>query len=79
MNFCTLFNKDYLARGLLLYESLEEQLKDRFKLYVYTFDDESYDYLRVLKLKNLVPIKLEDFENNDFDFTAMKEFLDNYV
>ena len=65
MNFCTLFNKDYLARGLLLYESLEEQLKDGFKLYVYTFDYESYDYLRVLKLKNLVPIKLEDFENNN--------------
>ena len=62
LNFCTLFNANYLARGLALYYSLEETCP-AFHLYVFAFDDESYTYLKNAPLPHLTPISLHDFEN----------------
>lgn len=62
MNFCTLFNSKYLVNGLLLYESLNKYLPD-FKLFVFTFDNFSFNYLKSLKLKKLILIKLNEFED----------------
>ena len=44
-NFSTLFNYKYLANGLLLYESLSKNLKN-FKLYVFAFDNLTYEFLK---------------------------------
>ena len=62
-NFCTLFDSNYLSRGLAMYESLNRQC-DNFHLYVFTFDDLSYKILKQLNKKNITLITLKDFEND---------------
>lgn len=64
MNFCTLFDSNYLNRGLALYESLCN-VCDEFKLYVVTFDDKAYNKLSELEFSSLVVVRLEDFETPD--------------
>jgi len=62
LNFCTLFDSNYLSRGLALFESLKKTTTD-FHLYVVAFDEECYDYLRKLNTKELTPVSLADFED----------------
>lgn len=57
-NYCTLFDRYYLDRGLALYHSLEKVSKD-FCLYIFAFDKESYDILSSLKLRNAVIVSEE--------------------
>lgn len=61
---CTLFDSNYLDKGLVLYESLEK-CASNFTLYVLAMNDTCYDVLRDLNLRHLVPIKLTDFESED--------------
>jgi hypothetical protein len=62
LNFCTLFDSNYLSRGLALFESLKKTTTD-FHLFVVAFDEECYDYLRKLDYKDLTPVSLTDFED----------------
>jgi hypothetical protein len=62
--FCTLFDSNYLDRGLALHESLLEQAKD-FHLFIIPFDDEAQRKLQALRLSNVTLIPLSDFENDD--------------
>ncbi len=62
LNFCTLFNTNYLARGLALYESLDKVCQ-AFHLYVFAFDDNCYNYLTNHPLPHLTAISLKDFES----------------
>ncbi len=62
LNFCTLFDSNYLSRGLALFESLKKTGTD-FHLYVVAFDDQCFDYLRNLNNKELTAISLADFED----------------
>jgi hypothetical protein len=62
--FCTLFNSAYLARGLAMYESLRNVCPD-FHLYVFAFDDSTYDYFNALELPQLTVISLREFEDPD--------------
>jgi hypothetical protein len=64
LNYCTLFNSAYLARGLALYESLS-RVCDQFQLYVFAFDDASFEYLKYKKLPNLTVISLHEFEDQE--------------
>lgn len=63
-NFCTLFNSNYLTRGIALYESLKKYCKN-FKLYVFAFDNECVDILNYLSLENMVVISPEEFEDEE--------------
>jgi hypothetical protein len=62
LNFCTLFDSNYLSRGLALFESLKKTAIS-FHLYVVAFDEECYAYLRKLNHSELTPISLNDFED----------------
>jgi len=62
LNFCTLFDSFYLTRGLTMYQSLEKTC-DNFHLYIFAFDDISFDILNKLKLKKATIIPLKDFED----------------
>jgi hypothetical protein len=64
MNFCTLFDSNYLSRGVALYRSLEEQTT-QFHLYILAFDDTCADVLKKLNLLNATVITLPQFEDED--------------
>lgn len=62
LNFVTLFNANYLSRGLVLYQSLQKHCTD-FHLYVIAFDDITYNYLQKFPKNNLTVISLNQFED----------------
>lgn len=62
LNFVTLFNSNYLSRGLVLYQSLLKHCPD-FHLYVIAFDDITYNYFQKYPQKNLTAISLIQFED----------------
>jgi hypothetical protein len=64
LNFCTLFNSAYLGRGIVLYESLVKHCPD-FHLYVFAFDDKTFEYLSKAGYERLTPISLKDFEDEE--------------
>ncbi len=61
-NFCTLFDSNYLSRGLTMYESLKNHC-DNFHLYVFAFDDKTKEILDALNYHNITVITLKEFEN----------------
>ena len=63
LNFVTLFNSNYLSRGMVLYESLQKHCPD-FKLFVIAFDDITYNYFQKFPQKNLTVISLSQFEDD---------------
>lgn len=62
LNFVTLFNSNYLSRGLVMYESLQKHCPD-FHLYVIAFDDITYNYFQKFPQKNLTAVSLAQFED----------------
>ena len=64
LNFCTLFNSVYLSRGLALYESLKEHCSD-FHLYIFTFDDATYNFFKDNNFDYITPISLKEFEDKE--------------
>lgn len=61
---CTLFDSNYIDKGLVLYKSLEKYAS-HFTLYVLAMNDKCYEVLTDLSYDHLIPIKLGDFENED--------------
>lgn len=59
--FCTLFNTNFLSRGLALYDSLMKK-NDLYVLYVYCFDNYTHKILTNIALKNIIPVSLAEFE-----------------
>ena len=72
-DFCTYFDRNYLTRGLALYESLREQCRRPFTLWTLCFDDESYGILDRLALKGMRLIPLADFEAGDTELAAARD------
>jgi len=62
LNLCTLFDSNYLSRGLALYESLKSTSPD-FHLYIVAFDNACYQYLEKLHETKLTIISLAEFED----------------
>ena len=63
LHFCTLFDSNYLARGLVTYESLMSATEGGAHLYVFAFDDKCYKVLTAMQLPNLTVIPLSEFED----------------
>lgn len=69
--FCTYFDKNYLPRGVALYDSLRRHCTD-FRLWVLCMDAESYATLSTMALTDVVLIRLEDFERGDMELRQAK-------
>lgn len=63
-NYCTLFDSNYLTRGLAMYESLKKY-SEIFHLYIFSFDDKSYELLKKLNLEFVTVISLKEFEDKE--------------
>jgi hypothetical protein len=61
-NFCTLFDKNYLFKGLTLYGSLLAHCHD-FHLWILCMDEVAYEVLTRLRLEKASLIKMQDFED----------------
>lgn len=61
-NFCTLFDSNYLTRGIAMYRSLEKHCAS-FHLYIFAFDKRTEEILAALNLKNATVVSLTDFED----------------
>ncbi len=61
-NYCTLFDSNFLSRGMVMYESLKSVSTD-FHLYIFAFDSVCYDYLIGEKLEFVTVISLKEFED----------------
>jgi hypothetical protein len=63
-NYVTLFDSNYLTRGLAMYRSLLAHGED-FHLWIICFDDLAYQILDRLKLKNITLVCLNEFEDEE--------------
>ncbi|MEO8233555.1 MAG: glycosyl transferase [Ignavibacteriota bacterium] len=63
-NFCTLFDSNYLTRGIACYRSLEKHCSD-YHLYIFAFDAKSFNVLKKLNFKKATIISLKEFEDEE--------------
>ena len=73
MNYCTYFDKNYLSRGLALYDSLLKNSKKKFHLYIIAFDKFSFDFFKKNKLKFITCVYYQDFEDKELLRVKKKE------
>ena len=64
MNFCTLFDLYYLDKGIALYKSLERVSND-FTLYIFCFDERSFEVLNEINFKHAVILHHSIFETSE--------------
>lgn len=69
--FCTLFDANYLPRGLALYRSLAESCPD-FRLRAFCMDRRTEDVLRALDLPKLSVVSLPELEGHDSALASVK-------
>lgn len=60
LSFVTLFDKNYLSRGLVLLKSLKKNCRDIFTLYVLAMDDDVKKYFDSNSIKGVVCFSVED-------------------
>lgn len=75
--FCTFFDSKYIPLGLALYNSLERHCPD-FSLWILCVDDITYNLLNRLNLKNVIAVRMEDFETPEL-LAVKKEPKRNYL
>ena len=61
LNFCTLFDSNYLSRGLAMYKSLIRYCPTA-NLYIICLDDKLYNYLDQENYPNIIPFSLKEVE-----------------
>jgi hypothetical protein len=73
-NFSTFFDKNYLSKGLVLYESLKNNSSENFNFFVLCLDKETENYFETNKKKyvNVITISLDTLENYDTELLSCK-------
>ncbi len=71
-HFCTLSDKNFLAKGLALYKSLKKHSNEDFTLSYLTLDEKSYDIIIDSKLNEIIPIALKTLEEENENLRTAK-------
>lgn len=64
-NYCTLFDINFLAKGLTLHNSLVKHSTTDWKLYILCLDEETYNLLKKLNLEKVSLISLDQIEDSE--------------
>lgn len=64
MVYCTLFDSNYLDRGLVCIDSLKKVDRNA-KIYVLCMDDACFEILRAEQINDLITINLQEFEDDE--------------
>lgn len=72
MNFATLFDINYLSRGLCLIDSLTQVLKQNYQLFILALDEETANYFYNQNNPQLVVISLPEIEKKYPDLLIAK-------
>lgn len=62
MIFCTLFDSNYIDKGLALCHSLKKNVRE-YSIYIFCFDDKAFEILRDLNMDNVIPIHYSQIED----------------
>lgn len=71
INLCTVSDKNFLIKGLTLYESLVKH-NSECVLHYLCIDEESYEKLLNLNIKNIKPYNINSLLNDNKDLTLLK-------
>ncbi len=71
--YCTYFDRNYLAKGLALLESLQHWEESSFHVYVICLDEISRAVLFKLKIQNITIIAFHEVEHNDMPLQDAKK------
>jgi hypothetical protein len=63
--YCTLFDKNYLSRGLAMFSSLERVSKQPFVIYCFAMDAETVEALETFGLPSVKVVPTDAFETED--------------
>jgi hypothetical protein len=69
--YCTYFDRNYLYKGLALYRSLHRH-STQFTLWILCFDEETYNILDRMKLREVKLISLSEFEQHNLELLEVK-------
>jgi hypothetical protein len=69
--YCTTYSKDYIYKGLVLYNSLQKYDKD-FHFFIICAQDEVKYLLEKMELSNVTLISMKDVENDDWELANIK-------
>lgn len=72
LHFATLFDFNYLSRGLCLLDSLNKTVSGNFKLYVLALDNDTVTYFKGSDHSNVQVITLNDVESHFIDLAEAK-------
>jgi hypothetical protein len=64
-HFVTLFDSNFLPQGMALHSSLERYLQGFYKLWILCLDDQVFNHLQCLGLKNIALLKLSQLETSE--------------
>lgn len=69
--YYSIYRKDYLYKGIVLYESMKRHDGD-FKFFLICMEEESVELLKKLKLIDLIPISIKEIEEYDKRIPELK-------
>lgn len=77
-NFYTIFDREFLAKGLVLYDSVTKHCPKNFNFFILCLDDTVYEILKKMNLPSVILLTLNDVENTELKEVRKKRTTREY-